>query len=65
MLADADVPLDFHASLALRLEHLFDKQHRLIHPHPDLLEGSLAVAGAAMLVKLAAEFHGSSRHPTR
>ena len=56
LLADADVSLDFRASLVLRLEHLFDEQHRLIHAYPELLERGIAIAGMAMLGKLVAEF---------
>jgi hypothetical protein len=55
LLADADVPLDFHASLVLRLEHLFDEQHRLIHAHPELFECGIALVGTAMLAKLDAQ----------
>jgi hypothetical protein len=55
LLVDADVPFDFRASLDLRLEHQLDEQHRLVQPHPDLLEQGLAAAGAGFFVRLERE----------
>lgn len=55
LLYDADVPFDYSASLELRLDHHFDENHNLVHPHPALLEAGLAAAGAGFLEKLARE----------
>lgn len=55
LLYDADVPFDYAASLDLRLDHNFDENHKLVHPHPALLEAGLAAAGAGFLQKLAGE----------
>jgi hypothetical protein len=55
LLYDADVPFDYAASLDLRLDHHFDEKHKLVHPHPALLEAGLAAAGAGFLEKLTRE----------
>jgi putative transposase len=46
---------DYNASLELRLEHHFDENHKLVHPHSALLEAGLAAAGASFLEKLTRE----------
>jgi hypothetical protein len=55
LLVDADIPFDFGAGLELRLEHHFDENGQLVHPHPDLLEAGLAAAGSGFFEKLARE----------
>lgn len=55
LLVDADIPFDFGASLELRLDHHFNADGELVHPHPALLEAGLAAAGAGFFEKLLRE----------
>jgi hypothetical protein len=53
LLLNADVPTDFYASITLRLEHDFNSEHRLLHPHPEVLEAGLGEAMPEFLAGLA------------
>lgn len=55
LLYDADIPFDYGASLELRLDHHFDVDGNLVHPHPALLEAGLAAAGSSFFEKLMRE----------
>jgi hypothetical protein len=55
LLYDADIPFDYGASLELRLDHHFDEDGKLVHPHPAVLEAGLTAAGSGFFDKLVRE----------